>query len=115
MFAVELDKSVDFIGRQALLEQREAGPNRRLVILTLNDPEVLVHGGEPIVSAAKRVGQLTSCAYGYTLGRCVAMGFVPAELALEGAGFEIEIAGERHAAMATLRAPYDPQGHRPRA
>lgn len=115
MFAVKLKKSAGFIGRQALLEQRDRGPKRQLVILTLNDPEVLVHGGEPIVSKAKRIGQVTSCAYGHTVGRSVAMGFVPAELALEGASFELEIASERHAATATLRAPYDPEGRRLRA
>jgi hypothetical protein len=34
---------------------------------------------------------------------------------LEGARVEMEIAGQRHAARASLRAPYDPDGLRVKA
>ncbi|MFQ5934854.1 MAG: glycine cleavage T C-terminal barrel domain-containing protein [Acidiferrobacterales bacterium] len=74
-----------------------------------------LHSGEPIARAGTLVRQVTSCAYAHALGRSVAMAYVPAELAQESAPFEIEIAGERYAATATLRAPHDPEGRRLRA
>ena len=46
-FAVKEDKG-DFVGREALLERKEAGPRRKLVCLVLDDPNVVVMGNEPV-------------------------------------------------------------------
>jgi glycine cleavage system aminomethyltransferase T len=63
------------------------------------------------------VGSVTSAAYGHTLGRAVALGYVnmpeaadPSTLA--DAKFELEIADRRFAARGSLREPYDPAGLR---
>jgi dimethylglycine dehydrogenase len=72
-------------------------------------------GDEPIWHEGAVVGWVTSGGYGHTVGKSLALGYVPAELAQSTGQFEIEIAGQRHAARATLKPPYDPTGARVRA
>ena len=120
-FAVRLDKGVDFIGREALMRQKEAGITRRLVQFTLEDPDAIAFGKELILRDGEAVGEVTSAAYGHTLGRAVAMGYVKNADGLadrefiETGRYEIDIAGERFAATAHLRPPYDAKGERIRA
>ena len=47
-FAVKFDKPTPFIGRHALLRQREEGVRQRLVQFLLEDPEPLLYHNEPI-------------------------------------------------------------------
>ncbi len=99
---------------------RERTPTKRLVQFRLLDPEPLLFHDEPIVMDGERIGLLTSGSYGHTLGAAIGMGWVrhpdgvTPEL-LRSARFEIEIAGERHPAEASLHAFYDPKGERLRA
>jgi 4-methylaminobutanoate oxidase (formaldehyde-forming) len=113
-------KAVPFIGRDALLEQRGRAPTKRLAQFRLLDPEPLLFHNEPIVMDGARIGLLTSGSYGHTLGAAIGMGWVrhpdgvTPEL-VRSARFEIEVAGERYPAAASLRAFYDPTGERLRA
>src|SRR5262249_3094966 len=77
-FTVKLDKP-NFIGRDALLEQRSRGIARRLLLFSLDDPETVAWGDEPIYRDGEVVGTLTSAAHGHTIGRPVAMGYVRCE------------------------------------
>jgi 4-methylaminobutanoate oxidase (formaldehyde-forming) len=113
-FAVAWDKPVPFHGRDALLRRREEGrPPRRLVSLVLGDPEPILWGGELILREGRPVGYTTSGAYGHTIGAAVGLGYVTLDDApvteerLTEAGFEIDVAGRRVGAIASLRAPYD--------
>jgi 4-methylaminobutanoate oxidase (formaldehyde-forming) len=118
-FAVALDKPGGFIGREALLRAREGPPARRLVQFRLEDPGPLLHHDEPIVMDGRRIGLLTSGSFGHSLGTAIGMGYVRhpdgvgADL-LRSARFEIEIAGERYPAEASLRPFFDPSGARMR-
>jgi 4-methylaminobutanoate oxidase (formaldehyde-forming) len=119
-FACAFDKRTPFIGREALLEQRERAPTKRLVQFKLKDSEPLLFHDEPIVMNGERIGLLTSGSYGHTLGAAVGMGWVrhPAGITPDLLGstrFEIEVAGERLPAEASLRPFYDPTGERMRA
>ncbi len=119
-FAVKLDKTSTFKGRDALLRQRDQGVGRRFMFLTLKDPQVLAHGGEPIVVDGRYRGQVSSCAFGHSVGCTVAMGYVrlegdPPRDLVENGRFELEIAGERHPCTPSLAPPYDPRGERLRA
>ena len=116
-FAVRFDKAAPFIGREALLAQRAGPLAKRLVSFVLDDPEALPLGDEPIWSDGRIVGSTSSAAYGHTLGRAVAMGYVTRSAGVDAAylsraRFEIEIAGDRFAARGSLKAPYDPDGLR---
>jgi sarcosine dehydrogenase len=116
-FAVRFDKEAPFMGREALLAQRARPLGKRLVSFVLDDPEALPWGDEPIWCEGAIVGSTTSAAYGHTLGRAVAMGYVRRPEGVDAAylataRFEIEIGGLRFAACGGLRAPYDPNGTR---
>ena len=119
-FVCDFQKPVDFIGRGALLRQREQPLRKRLVQFLLLDPEAMLYHHEPILRDGETVGYLTSGSYGHTLGGSVGLGYVRAPEAvtadwLDAGRFEIEVAGERIPARASLRAMYDPAGVRPRA
>jgi len=120
-FAVAWDKPGGFTGREALAQQREHGPARRLVQFALDDPDALAYHDEPVYRDGVLVGALSSAAYGHTLGRTVGLGYVTApepgtERSWYTAGtYEIEIAAERVPARASLRPMYDPTSERPRS
>jgi sarcosine dehydrogenase len=103
-FAVALKKG-DFLGRDALLRIKQEGVRRKLCCLLL-DGETALHGGEAILHAGKAVGVTTSGGYGHTIGKWIAYGYVPAELA-SAQGFEIEAFCERRPATRVDGAPYD--------
>jgi 4-methylaminobutanoate oxidase (formaldehyde-forming) len=112
-----LDFAKPFLGREALLRQREAGLKRRLVLFTLNDPEPVLWGSEPIFRDSKLAGYTTSGSYAHTLGRAIGMGYVNSEDGvtsqfIEDGNYEININGQRFSAHAHLRAPYDPDRQR---
>jgi len=116
-FAVRLDKPVPFFGREALLAQRERTLTKRLVTFVLEDAGAVPWGDEPILRDGRVVGTVTSAAFGHTLGRAVAMGYVrdPGgvdEAYVPGGRFELDVAGDRIPARAGLAAPYDPHALR---
>jgi len=116
-FAVKLDKC-DFIGRGALLAARAKPPARRLLSLVALSPDTpIAHGGELVLRNGEPAGEVTSAAYGHTVGGIVALGYVatggrPVDGEFLSARFEIDIAGERVPVRARLKAPYDPAGAR---
>jgi 4-methylaminobutanoate oxidase (formaldehyde-forming) len=118
-FAVRLDKRVGFLGREALLAQREQPLGRRLVVLVLDDPEPLLYHAEPIWRDGALVGRITSGAYGHTLGRAIGLGYVAdpggvSEAFVASGRWEVEVACERVPARAQLAPPYDPRSLRVR-
>ncbi|MAC77401.1 MAG: FAD-dependent oxidoreductase [Rhodobacteraceae bacterium] len=117
-FAVKPDKP-DFIGRAAVLEKKERGLDRRLLQFRLLDPEPLLYHNEPILRDGEIVGHLTSGAYGHHLGAAVGMGYVPCwgeeNRSILASGYEIDVAGTRVRAEASLRPFYDPRSDRVRA
>lgn len=120
-FAVAWDKPAPFIGRDALLRQKEAGIDRRLVQFLINESPVHAHHDSPIFKDGLIVGQLASVQYGHSLGGLVGLGWVngpspdlPREWYEQGV-FEIEAALERVPATASLRPMWDPKSERPRS
>jgi glycine cleavage system aminomethyltransferase T/glycine/D-amino acid oxidase-like deaminating enzyme len=110
-FAVRWDK--DFTGKAALEVIRDAGgPAQRLSCLTLDDDRAVVMGKEPLWHDGRVVSYVTSAAYGYSIGRGIAYGYLPSELAIEGTPIEVEYFGERLAATVTNDPLWDPKGER---
>jgi glycine cleavage system aminomethyltransferase T len=116
-FAVRQSKP-DFIGREAVLRKAEAGLSRRMVQFRLKDPEPLLFHNEAVVRDGKIVGPVTSGNYGHFLGGAIGMGYVPCEGQSEAevlaSQYEIEVAGVRHAAEASLVPMYDAKSARVR-
>ena len=110
-FAVKFDKPGGFIGREALLRDREAGPAKRLLQFRLLDPEPLLYHNEPIWHEDALVGY---GAYGHTLGGAIGLGYVDTARAPNPpeAGFSIEVAGDRIPAEDSSRPMYDPGNRR---
>jgi glycine cleavage system aminomethyltransferase T/glycine/D-amino acid oxidase-like deaminating enzyme len=120
-FVVDFDKPGGFIGREALLRQKEAGPlKQRFVQFQLQDPEPLLNYGEQIYRDGKRVGYVRSGAYGFTLGGAVGLAMVENEAGvtpeyIRSGRFEIEVDGVRYPTLASLRPMYDPHNLRVKA
>jgi 4-methylaminobutanoate oxidase (formaldehyde-forming) len=116
-FGVKLHKG-DFCGRNALLRQKEHGLCRKMVMFTLKDAAPMLHAGEPIFRNGQLAGEITSGAYGYKVGAAVGMGYVkhPEGIIdddwIISGEYEIEVEGDRIAASASLKSPYDPQNKR---
>jgi heterotetrameric sarcosine oxidase gamma subunit len=119
-FTCAWSKSGGFIGREALMSQRDAGlPKRRLVQFLLKDSQPLLYHNEPIYRDGVRVGFVTSAMFGHTLGAAVALGYVSNQEGVTDnfvtAGtYEITIADRRIPASASLTPLYDPKGVRVR-
>ncbi len=110
----------DFIGREALLRRRDANGGVRVVSLLLEDAESTPIGNEPVLSAGRIVGKTTSAAFGYRLGRPVAIATMEkAVLEDPGAGdggtVELAIAGTLAPARLSLTPLFDPKGARMKA
>jgi len=119
-FAVSLNKPGGFIGRDALLRQKEAGPlQRRMVQVKLLDcdhPPLLFHH-EPILRNGEIVGSVMSGAYGFRVGASMGLGYVEAQGGvtrewLESGVLEVEIAMKRYRIAAQFGPWYDPKGER---
>jgi sarcosine dehydrogenase len=110
----------DFLGRKALEAQRAAGLQRKLVCVTVDNPEVILHGSETMWRDDVCVGLVRSTAYGYTIGHAIAYAYAkvaPGETKvtnkwLEAGKWEIGDKGKRHAATLSLQAPFDPKNMR---
>jgi glycine cleavage system aminomethyltransferase T len=113
-FAVKMDKE-GFQGREALERALEQGPREKLACITLDDPSAVVLGKEPIRSGGHVVGYATSAGYGYSVGRCIVYGYLPAELAVPGTKVEVEYFDERLPATIAEDPLWDPKGERLRA
>jgi glycine cleavage system aminomethyltransferase T/glycine/D-amino acid oxidase-like deaminating enzyme len=109
-FAVKMDK--EFQGKAELERRIDRGPTRKLSCITLEDPAAVVLGKEPIRSNGDVVGYVTSAGYGYSIGRCVVYGYLPAEGAVEGTPLEIEYFDERLPARVASEPLWDPKGER---
>ena len=115
-------KKADFIGRDALLRQKDAGAKRRLVQFRLKDSEPMLYRKEPVWRDGRIVGDLTSAMYGHTLGAAVGLGYVsdPSGGAvtadwIAAGGFEIEIGDTLYPAEVSLKPMYDSKGARIKA
>jgi len=120
LFATRLDKldrpgvGNDFLGRAALVAHRESqtadGPRRRLVSFVVEDPGPMLWGGELLLRDGNPVGQVTSAAWGETIGACVGLAYVRSrgpvrQEWLDRGGFRVDVAGRRSAVRPSLRAP----------
>ena len=114
VFATALNGDKDFLGRAALAAHRsslaEGGPRRRLVSFVVDDAHPMLWGGELLLRDGIPAGQVTSAAWGATVGACVGLGYVRADgpvtqAWLDDAVFEVDVAGERFVVHTTLKAP----------
>ena len=118
-FAVKTKTKPSFIGRDSVLRKREEGLKRRMLQFKLDDSEPMLFHNEPLVRDGEIVNIITSANYGHALGGAIGMGYVPCEgetaEQVLASSYEIEIAGLRHTATASLAPMYDPKSERMKA
>jgi glycine cleavage system aminomethyltransferase T/glycine/D-amino acid oxidase-like deaminating enzyme len=113
-FAVALDKATGFVGRDALVAAKAAGPRRRLRCLVLGDPRSVCLGNEPVRVDGEVVGRVTSGGYGFAIERSIAYAYLPPASAIGDRG-EVEVFGE-WVGFEVVREPlWDPTGERIRS
>jgi aminomethyltransferase len=83
----KLDK--DFIGRDVIAKAKEAGPTRRIAGLVI-DGGVARHG-MPVTSGGAEVGRVTSGTFGPTVGKNIALAYVPTALSKVGSRVDVRI------------------------
>lgn len=120
-FAVAWDKPDGFIGRDALLQQRESGSRRKLVQIRIERDDALLYHNEPIWRDGQMVGHTTSGMYGHTLGAPLGLGYLENDDGVadrdfvEAGEYEVEVACERVPATVSLTPLYDPRSERIRS
>jgi 4-methylaminobutanoate oxidase (formaldehyde-forming) len=114
-FAVKLDKAAGFLGREALIAARAAGPRKRLRCLVLDDPRSVCLGNEPVRVDGRVVGRVTSGGYGFAVERSIAYAYLPPDRAAVGTRGEVEVFGEWVGFEVAREPLYDPTGERLRS
>jgi glycine cleavage system aminomethyltransferase T len=105
-WAVDLDQG-DFLGREALLDIKQTALAKKLCCLAMDEGMAL--GKEPIFASGSCIGYVTSANYGYSVGKHIAYGYLPAEHAQKGTQVEIEYLGKRFTAEVADDPLFDPQ------
>ncbi|HUJ57912.1 MAG TPA: FAD-dependent oxidoreductase [Kofleriaceae bacterium] len=117
-FAVDLKKPGGFLGKDAVLAQKAKGPlTRRLLQILVKDPEPMMFHAEIVLRDARPIGYIRAASYGHTLGGAVGLAMIDAGVPidqkwLDAGTWQVEIAGTRYPAIASLRPLYDPENKR---
>ncbi len=112
-FRVHLKSKGDFIGRVALEKQKADGVEQNLCTFSVEQP-VSLYGGETIYLNGEYVSLTTSGNFGHSVGKSIAFGYLPADIAKQQ-NFEIEAFGKRYAARRQDACLYDPDMERLKA
>ena len=112
-FAVAWDKPCGFIGRDALIAQRDEERVKRLIQFRIEDQEILSYHDDPIFRDGELVGTTTGGMWSYTEDKCLTMGYVNnkdgvTKSWIESGNWEIEIATRRLDVTPSIKSFYDP-------
>ena len=109
---IQWDK--DFIGKEAAKKERRSGSAKNLVTMTIDIGGMDVVNDEALMKDGRCIGYVSSGGFAHYVGKSMALGYVPPELAADGTALEVEINGEFYAAIVTAHPLYDPNGNRMR-
>ncbi len=115
-WAAKTESGEDFLGRSAILRQRDRGVSKMLATFT-TVPDVTLSGGETVIRNGERCGWLTSGGYGHWIGKSIGMGYVRDQSGVDrrhvlSGSYELEAATIRIPAEVTLAPLHDPRGAR---
>ncbi len=112
---IKLDKP-EFLGRQAYLDVKDKAPRYRLVMFEVDANKADASGGEPIfLEDGTPVGYVSTGAFGHSVQKSLAMGFIHHEYYKPNGRYTVAILGKPHPATLLDRPPFDPDGDRLRA
>jgi len=104
----------DFVGKEALLRQKQSGIRRKLSLIALEDG-FLPPPGAAVFQEWRNVGKVTSSAFGHTINSALAMTLIASDVSLEGTRLSVEANNTRHPAEVVRRPLLDPAGERLRS
>jgi glycine cleavage system aminomethyltransferase T/glycine/D-amino acid oxidase-like deaminating enzyme len=116
-FAVDLKKPGGFLGKDAIVAQKAAGPlKKRLLQILVKDPDALMFHAEIVRRNGEVVSYIRAASYGHTLGGAVGLAMVESrdgtpidQKWIDAGTWEVEIANQRYPAIASLKPLYDPE------
>jgi len=113
-FTCKLKTDTDFLGREAIEQQKKAGIKKKLVTFTLDDPSVPLWGLECIWKDGVPVGYIRRADYAFALGRSIAYGYVQRPDGetikndfLKSGSWSLESKGELYSAKVHIKGPFD--------
>ena len=106
---VVLDKG-DFIGREAVRAAEAAGPAQRLVLLEIDSQDAVATGYEPVYQAGRRIGHVTSGAFGHHVQRNLALAYLDTAVSRTRDPLLVTLVGVPRVARVLEAPPYDPHG-----
>ena len=109
-WVVHLKEKQDFIGRAVLELQKAEGLKRRLVGIEMSGRHIARHD-YPVMFDGETVGKVTSGTSSPTLGKAIALAYVPKSLSKVGQALEIEIRGKMYPAT-VVKKPFYRSPHR---
>lgn len=119
LFACKLKTDIAFLGRAAVEKVKAEGPRKKLVGFKVDSAEAMLWGGELILRDGAVAGQVTSAAWGETLGSCVGLAYVRRSDAsaltpdwVSTGNYEINVGGTSYPISVSLRPLYDPTNAR---
>ena len=108
---IKTDK--DFLNKDAYLALADRQPRETLEIFEIDAETADASGGEPIfLTDGTPIGQVTSGAYGYSVGKSLALGYVKIGAVKAGDAVHISVLGRPHSARLLAAPPFDPEGLR---
>lgn len=110
-FAVDLNHGEDFVGKEALHTMDRSALRHRTVYVTVDDPEVFLLHDETVMAGGRQVGQVTSSAYGHTLGRSVGLALIERSVDLDDS-FSVRSKGRDYPITVSTKPFYDPTNDR---
>ncbi len=108
---VAFDKG-EFVGRDALLRQREEGVARTLACLTVETDDADPHGNEPVRADGTPIGYVSAGGYGHVVEQSIALAYLPVAHAEPGTRLTVDILGEPRPAVVVPQPIYDPENLR---
>ena len=108
---VKMDK--EFLNKSAYAALADTAPRELLVLMEVEAEAADATGGEPVfLPDGTPVGQVSSGAYGYHVGKSLALGYVKADHAAPGTELQVAVLGRPHSARILDGAPFDADGAR---
>ncbi len=104
---VNFDKG-DFIGRDALLRQREQGATRGLACLVIDVQDRDAHGYEPVLAGKEIIGYVAAGGFGPVVEKSIALAYLPTDFVEPGTKLSIELLGRKYEATVVEQPLYDP-------
>jgi heterotetrameric sarcosine oxidase gamma subunit len=115
LFACKLKSDIEFLGRAAVEKAKAEGARRKLVGFSVDSPEAMLWGGELVLRDGAVAGQVTSAAWGETVGGCVGLAYVRASDHpvinpdwVKDGSYQVNVGGQLHPISVSLRPIYDP-------